>query len=78
MTIAEIIAKYSGIETNGADWWPDGVWETSERIVEIPWHVDYNAFTEEMNAVLDANNPIQYIADADDNSVRTFLYYSVS
>ncbi len=74
MTIEQVVAKYNGVQTPGAQWWPDGARDNREMIVELPWHADHNAFEAEMNAVL--FDPVQYIADADDNSSRTFLYYT--
>lgn len=74
MTIANVIEKFNGVATPGADWWPDGAMDQREMIVELPTDADYQAFELEVNAFL-GNNPIQYIADGP--ATRTFLYYAV-
>jgi hypothetical protein len=75
MTIEQIIAKYNGKEIDAREFWPVGPLDNRERIVELPWSATFAAFQEDINLVLDQNNPIQYISD-DPNAKRYFLYYA--
>lgn len=72
--IEDIIKQHGGKLFDANEWWPEAAWDPRERIVELPWHADWQAFEYQLNAVL--TNPVQYIADADDNTSRSFLYYA--
>lgn len=72
--IEDIIKRHGGKLINANEWWPDGAWDQRERIVELPWHADWQAFEYQINREL--TEPVQYIANADDNTSRSFLYYA--
>jgi hypothetical protein len=78
MTIEQIVAKYNGKQIDANQFWPDGALDDRERIVELPWSENHRAFMKEMDNALELldSDSVQHIANANDNSTRTFLYYA--
>jgi hypothetical protein len=73
--IEDIIKRFGGTVRDANTFWPDGVLDQREVIVELPWSAAFITFQAEINVILDQNNPIQYISDEIGHK-RFFLYYA--
>lgn len=75
-SVRALVYSYGGSVTFGEDFWPDGALDSNERIIELPSARDIETFREEVNRLLDNNNPVQWFASANDGTAEFLLYYA--